>query len=201
VYNPLTSKYALSCPQQGQAWLPLSAFRTLDRLPGPAHPAVFSVLFACPCGGVHPGFVTHDDLDVAPLGLGAGGTFRNLMTTRDDLLEVELSSLAATRIGAGEWPWSFFCLREARPKPITPSAITLIAPGEDRFGVAVRCPSCAAISVNLVTREHVDIPFWNDKRVTVVDHVFDEPGLDAVDVFQEGLTSARFGEMTIDLEI
>jgi hypothetical protein len=201
MYNPLTSTYALSCPHGGHAWLPLSSFRTLDRLPGPTHPAVFSVFFECPCGEVHPGLVTHDDLDVAPLGLGTGTTFRNLMTAQDDLLETELSSLAATRIGAGEWPWSFFCLLEARPRPITPSAIALIAPGEGRFGVAVRCPACSTISVNLVTRAHVDIPFWNDRQVTVLDHVFEEPRLHAVDAFREELSSTRFGEMRMDLEI
>jgi hypothetical protein len=201
VYNPLTSKYALSCPHRGRAWLPLSSFRTLDRLPGPTHPAVFSVCFACPCGGVHPSFVTHDDLDVAPLGLGPSGTFRNLMTAQDDPLEIELSSLAATRIGAGEWPWSFFCLLEARPRPITPSAIALITPGENRFAVAVRCPWCSTISVNLVSREHVDIPFWNDRQVTVLEHVFAEPGVHAVDVLRKELDSAYFDEKRLDLEL
>src|SRR5688500_20349703 len=45
------------------------------------------------------------------------------------------------------------------------SAFAVIAPGDASVGVAVRCPSCAAVSVNLVSRQHVDIPFWNDARV------------------------------------
>jgi hypothetical protein len=201
MYNALTSMYALPCPHRGREWLPLSSFRTLDRLPGPTHPAVFSVVFACPCGDIHPGLVTHDDLDVAPLGLGTGGTFWNLMTAHADPLETEISNLAATRIRAGEWPWSFFCVREARPRPITPSTIALIAPGEGRFGVVVRCPSCSTISVNLVSREHVDIPFWNDAQVTVVDQVFAEPGLHEVDAFWDELGSVRSAERRMNFEL
>ena len=49
----------------------LSAFRSFERLPGAAHPAVFRVRFACPCGGEHDGLLTHEELDWAPLGLAA----------------------------------------------------------------------------------------------------------------------------------
>lgn len=201
VYDALTSTYALSCPHHGHTRLPLSSFRTLDRLPGASHPAVFRVSFACSCGDEHPGLVSHHDLDVAPLGLGLGGTFRNLMTARDDPLETELATVAASRIGAGEWPWSFFCFPEACPRPMTPSAIALIAPGERSCGLAVRCPSCSAVSVNLVTRAHVDIPFWNDASVGVIDHVFEEDVVRAVDAFRADLLSARFDERRLDLEL
>ena len=34
------------------------------------------------------------------------------------------------RIKAGEWPWSFFCWPEERPRPVFPSAFTLLAPSE-----------------------------------------------------------------------
>jgi len=204
MYDPLTSTYTLPCPHGREARLPLSSFRALERLAGPVRPAVFSVFFACPCGEEHPGLVSHDELDVAPLGLGADGTFRNLMTARDDPLAVELVSLAATRIGAGEWPWSFFCYLESCPRPMTPSAIALIAPAgtgtRDSLGVAVRCPSCSSTSVNLVSRHHVDIPFWNDSEVAVVDHVFEDDALRVVDAFRAELLSARFDERRMDLE-
>ena len=59
----------------------LSAFRSLERLPGASHPAVYRVVFACSCGGEHEGLVTHDDLDWAPLG-ASGAEFFNLMTAR-----------------------------------------------------------------------------------------------------------------------
>src|SRR5207237_725618 len=66
----------------------LSRFRRLERLPGAAHPAVFGVRFECGCGDEHPGLVTHEELDWTPLGLGAGGSFLNLMTDRLEGLEV-----------------------------------------------------------------------------------------------------------------
>jgi hypothetical protein len=150
---------------------------------------------------MHPGFVTHEDLDLAPLGIGATGTFTNLMTSKEEPLESELSGLAATRIGAGEWPWCFVCLLESRPRPISPSAIALIAPEGERFGVAVRCPSCATVSVNLVSREHVDIPFWNDPQVAVLDHVFRGPRADDVDALGRELASIELDERTIEFAL
>ena len=75
----------------------------------------------------------------------------NLMTARLDDAGAELGELAATRIGAGEWPWSFYCYLEERPRPVTPSSFLCLAPGDDALGLAVRCPVCASISVNLVS--------------------------------------------------
>ena len=200
MYDPLTSRYSFACPHGAEARVPLSSFRLLERLPGPQHPAVYRVLFACHCGEEHPGLVAHDELDWAPLGAAAQTTFRNLMTSHDDSLAVELTEIAAARIGAGEWPWSFFCHLEARPRPMTPSALAVVAPAESCVGVAVRCPSCAAVSVNLVTREHVDIPFWNDVRVGVVDHTFGADALRAIEEFRAQLQSAQFDERRLDLE-
>jgi hypothetical protein len=200
VYDPLTTTYSFACPHGTDARVPLSAFRRLELLPGASHPAVYQVLFGCRCGDEHPGLVSHDDLDCAPLGIAAATPYRDLMTSRDGVLAAELADLAAARIGAGEWPWSFFCLLEGRPRPMTPSALEFVAAGGDSFGIAVRCPSCASVSVNLVTREHVDIPFWNDVRVGVVDHVFAADALRAVEEFRAELSSARFDEKRLDLE-
>ena len=207
MYDPLTGLYSLACPHHGEARLRLSSFRALDRLPGPSTPAVFSVLFACPCGEEHPGLVAHDDLDVAPLGLGTSLRFRNLLTARDDPVSGELTDLAATRIGAGEWPWSFFCYLEGRPRPITPSAIARIdergmddrGPDEGLLAVAVRCPACETTSVNVVTRLHVDVPFWNDPCVAVADHVFADEAVRAAEGFREELESAHFDERRLVL--
>ncbi len=201
MYDPLTSTYSFSCPHGRDTRVPLSAFRLLERLPGAAHPAVYHVLFACRCGDEHPGLVSHDDLDWAPLGATAGGTFRNLVTAHDDLVATELADVAAARIRAGEWPWSFYCFPEARPRPVTPSAFAVIAPGGGALGIAVRCPACSSVSVNLVTREHVDIPFWNDARVGVVGHVFQTDALRAIAEFRAELDSARFDERRLDLEL
>ena len=200
MYDPLTSTYTFSCPHEGEVRIALSCFRVLGRLAGPAHPAVYHVRFACRCGGDHDGLVSHDELDWAPLGSSASGTFHNLMTSRDDVLADELSERSATRIGAGEWPWSFYCLLEGRPRPVTPSAFSLIAPGGASYGVAVSCPACAAVSINLVTREHVDVPFWNDPRVGVVDHVLPADLERTMEAFRAELASARFDERRLHLE-
>jgi hypothetical protein len=172
----------------------------LEQLPGPLHPAVYSVVFACGCGEDHRGLVSHKDLDWAPLGGTTAASFHDLMTSRDGLLAAELAELAAVRIGAGEWPWSFFCRLEDRPRPMTPSALAVIAAGEASVGVAVRCPACSAVSVNIVTREHVDIPFWNDARVGVVGHTFEAEALRTIEEFRAQLDSAQFDERRLDLE-
>jgi hypothetical protein len=83
---------------------------------------------------------------------------------------------------------------------VTPSAFALIAPGEGSLGIAVQCPVCSAVSVNLVSREHVDVPFWNDARVGVVEHVFRRDALRAIEEFRAELHSARFDERRLDLE-
>ena len=175
MYDALTSRYGFSCPVRGETSVTLSAFRSLEALAGTSHPVVYRVTFACACGGEHAGLVTHEELDWAPLGFG-GERFFNLMTAQLEAVSVELSDLAARRIQAGEWPWTFFCLPEERPRPVFPSSFFLLAASDDAVGVAVKCPACARTSVNLVTHSHVDLPFHNDPEIGVVRHVFwDEP--------------------------
>ena len=200
MYDPLTTTYGFACPHGRRARVPLSAFRRLELLPGAAHPAVYQVVFGCACGEEHPGLVSHDDLDWAPLGAATAISFHNLMTSRADSLAGELTDLAALRIGAGEWPWSFFCLPEGRAA--ADDAVGARARGAGRRCVRNRgaLPVCSAVSVNLVTREHVDIPFWNDGRVGVVDHVFPADALRAVDEFRAALVSASFDEKRLELE-
>jgi hypothetical protein len=171
MYDQLTGRYGFACPARGDVSVPLSSFRVLERLPGAAHPAVYRVVFACDCGGEHDGLVAHDDLDWAPLA-GSGSEFLNLMTARFESVALELLDLAARRIRSGAWPWSFFCFAERRPRPVFPSAFRLLAGGGGDMGLAVECPSCGNASVNVVSREHVDVPFHNDASVGVVEHVF-----------------------------
>jgi hypothetical protein len=197
VYDALTSRYTFSCPARGESRVSLSAFRELERLPGTAHPAVFRVRFACPCGEHHLGLVPHAELDWAPLGLGEG-VFLNLMTARLEALSAELADVAARRIQAGEWPWSFFCYPEERPRPVFPSSFFLIAPGDGSLGLAVRCPTCARTSVNLVSREHVDLPFHNDPEIGVVRHVFADDALATLEAFRAELYSAGFDVRRLD---
>src|SRR5215211_4696253 len=182
MYDALTTRYTFSCPERGQARVALSSFR-------------------CACGHEHPGLVSHDDLDWAPLGLGGDASFLNLMTATVDPVEPELADFAARRIQAGEWPWSFFCYAEERPRPVFPSAFVVLAPsgrGED-VGLAVRCPVCASISINLVTAQHLDVPFHNDREVGVVEHVFALDLERAVEEFAAELYSSHFDSRRLGL--
>jgi hypothetical protein len=202
MYDTLTTSYTFACPIHGETHVRLSRFRRLEQLPGTQHPAVYRVDFDCGCGDEHPGLVTHDDLDWAPLGFGDGTMFVNLMTSRVEPLAGELGDLAATRIKAGQWPWSFFCWPEERPRPVYPSAFRLLAPAAsgDRVGLAVRCPVCGKVSVNLVTRAHVDVPFVNDREVGVVEHVFEHDAVATVDEFRAELWGESFDARRLGLE-
>jgi hypothetical protein len=193
MYDALTTTYTFSCPTHGETRVRLSGFRQLEELPGPSHPAVYRVEFACGCGEDHPGLVTHDELDWAPLGL-VEGTYVNLMTSRVDSVASELGDLAARRIQSGDWPWSFFCYPEERPRPVFPSSFKLLAPGvrEGVVGVVVRCPDCGRLSINVVTRAHVDMPFHNDREVGVVEHVLESDAATLVAEFREELSSSSF---------
>jgi len=199
MYDAMAGRYTFSCPRAGECRVSLSSFRTLERLPGAAHPVVYRVRFACSCGDEHDGLVSHDELDWAPLGL-EGGVFLNLMTSRLEPVAAELGELAAARIGAGEWPWSFFCYPEERPRPVFPSAFMLLMPGEGTLGLAVRCPACTRTSVNLVSREHVDVPFHNDREVGVVEHVFEGDVHATLEEFRAELWSSRFDARRLALE-
>jgi hypothetical protein len=201
MYDTLTTSYTFNCPIHGETHVRLSRFRRLEQLPGTQHPALFRVEFECGCGEAHPGLVSHDDLDWAPLGLHDDTAYVNLMTSRVEALAVELGDLAAVRIGAGEWPWSFFCWPEDRPRPVFPSAFKLLAPAAsgDRVGLAVRCPACGKVSVNLVSPGHVDVPFVNDREVGVVQHLFHEDATATIAQFNEELWSGSFDARRLGL--
>jgi hypothetical protein len=199
MYDPLTSRYAFSCPTRGETHVLLSAFRSIEQLPGAVHPAVFRVRFDCTCGKEHDGLVTHDDLDWAPLGLDAG-EFLNLMTARLEPAGAELGELAAARIRSGEWPWSFFCYPENQPRPVFPSSFTLLTAAEGTVVLAVRCPSCRRLSLNLVSQPHVDVPFHNDREIGVVEHMFAEDALGTLEEFRAELWSTSFDARRLALQ-
>jgi hypothetical protein len=198
MYDGLTGRYAFPCPHRGEARVPLSSFRTLARLPGARHPAVYSVVFACSCGEEHEGLVTHDELDWAPLG-ASDGCFFNVMTMRFEPVVHELLDRAAALIRAGVWPWSFFCYPEGSARPIFPSAFRVLAASGDEVGVAARCPTCDSTSVNFVTRRHVDEPFFHDRNVTVLEHVFASDDEDVVAAFRATLAAGSFRARRRDL--
>jgi hypothetical protein len=202
MYDTLTTSYTFNCPIHGEAHVRLSRFRRLEQLPGAQHPAVYRIEFDCGCGGDHAGLVTHGELDWAPLGLQDETTFVNLMTSRAESLATELGDLAAVKIKAGEWPWTFFCWPEERPRPVFPSAFKLLAPAAsgDRVGLLVRCPACGKVSINLVSLAHVDVPFVNDREVGVVEHLFGEDAASSVEEFHAELWSGSFDARRLALE-
>ncbi len=200
MYDVLTTRYTFSCPSRGETSVRLSSFRRLERLAGASHPVVYKVSFECTCGEEHPGLVSHDELDWAPLGLDAG-SFLNLMTARLEPVEIELSDLAARRIQSGDWPWSFYCYPEERPRPVSPSSFFLLVPGgrEKRLGLAVRCPACERVSLNLVSPGHIDVPFHNDDVIGVVEHVFAHDALQTIEDFRAELYSVSFDARRLHL--
>jgi len=200
MYDGLTTRYTFPCPEHGDTRVALSSFRRLERLPGTAHPALYRVDFECRCGAEHAGLVTHDELDLAPLGLGADVSFLNLMTDRLEAVELELAELAAARIGAGEWPFSFSGSTENQARPVFPSSFALLAASHGAVGLAVRCPACDRTSINLVSEPHVDLPFHNDAEIGVVEHVFEADAAHAVEEFAAELHSARFDARRLALE-
>jgi hypothetical protein len=202
MYDALTGRYTFSCPERGEARVTLSSFRRVEQLPGPSQPAVFGIEFGCSCGAEHPGLVSHDELDWAPLGLGGERSFLNLMTDTLDPVDAELADFAARRIQAGEWPWSFFCYAEERSRPVFPSAFVVLAPagGGEEVGVAVRCPACSSVSINLVSAQHLDVPFHNDREIGVVQHLFAVDAERVLDEFAEELYSATFDTRRLGLQ-
>jgi hypothetical protein len=202
MYDVLTTRYTFPCPARGKTSVRLSQFRVVERLPGPAHPAVYRIRFDCTCGDGHDALVTHGELDWAPLGVDAREeSFVNLMTARTEAVGQELGARSAHLIQGGRWPWSFFCYPEELPRPVFPSFFTLIAPGAggDRVGVAVRCPACARTSINLVTPAHIDLPFHDDPEIGVVAHVFAADAETTLERFREELYSATFDARRLHL--
>ena len=171
----------------------LSDFRRLERLPGTVHPAVYRVSFACSCGDDHIGLVAHNDLDWAPLGL-TEGEFVNLMTNRVEPLAAEFGDLAIRRIEAGNGRGASSAIQRSDPARCSRRSFWLLGPGVGRgtVSVAVRCPACGRASVNLVSAEHVDVPFHNDPEIGVVEHVFAADVEQAVEEFRTELYSGSF---------
>src|SRR5437868_13412561 len=70
MYDVLRASYRFHCPHRPPGQLrtvALSRFRSIERLPGAAHPGVFRITYLCDCGDDHVGLVAHDDLDYGPM--------------------------------------------------------------------------------------------------------------------------------------
>jgi len=51
----------------------------------------------------------------------------------------------------------------------------------------------------VVSESHVDLPFWNDRTVGVVEHVFDGSSLPPIATFRTELHSAVFDQRRLEL--
>ena len=76
----------------------------------------------------------------------------------------------------------------------------LFRSGGAEVGIAVRCPVCASVPINLVSSQHLDLPFHNDREIGVVEHIFGPDAERAVEEFASELYSARFDSRRLDLQ-
>ena len=176
--DQLRNMYQLRCPElDGTTWVPVSAFRVVRRLRGATSPAVFRVEFDCSCGNRHETLVAHDRLDWSPLGTDSHETYTNLLTGRRELVATELLDQATVQLRRGNWPWTFWCHPESTMRAGFPSSLRFVTPehdhGNDRVGVLVRCFSCERHTVNIVSRDHLDVPWHNDAKIAFVAQLFD----------------------------
>jgi hypothetical protein len=205
VYDVLRAAYRFGCPHRPpdvRETVVLSGFRRVERLAGAARPALFRVEYRCGCGEDHVGLVAEGDLDYAPLGAASAVEFRNLMTGRVEPVAVEIAEIVRAEVGRGNWPWRLYCAAEARVRPVFPSALALVAPGgrDGAVGVAMRCPGCGAVSINLVTRAHLDVPFYHDRVVRYLARPFVDAREVTVERFHDELHSGRFDAERAELE-
>ena len=130
MYDALTARYTFACPRREQAHVALSSFRALERLPGATHPAVYRVRFECSCGEEHPGLVSHDDLDWAPLGGQARRVRRpdDLPRRRQRRRSCARPRRRTCRRGSGRGA-SSATRRDARGRSSRPRS-SLLAPGD-----------------------------------------------------------------------
>ncbi|MGN6379032.1 MAG: hypothetical protein ACTHNU_08795 [Gaiellales bacterium] len=197
MYDPLRARYRFHCPHQPEgerSSVPLSAFRRLERLPGAAHPALYRVEFGCRCGEDHAGLLSHGDLDYGPLG-EVEVEFQNLLTGRSEKVGGEMAELARQQVQRGNWPWCLYCSREARLTPVYPSCLQLVLPHEtsaDLVGVAMRCPGCEHMTVNLVSADHLDVPFYHDRVVHYLDRPYGDERDLTLERFHDQLHSSHF---------
>jgi len=83
---------------------------------------------------------------------------------------------------------------------VFPSSFTLLTAAAGTVGLAVRCPSCRRLSLNLVSHPHVDVPFHNDREIGVVEHVFAEDAATTLEAFRAELWSASFDARRLALD-
>ena len=120
MYDALTGRFTFPCPARGEARVTLVVLSPA-RAPSGRRASRPSTTCSSPVAAATNTTASSATTTSTgrPLGL-QGGVFYNLMTAQLDGVAAELSDAAARRIQAGEWPWSFFCYPEDRPRPVFP---------------------------------------------------------------------------------
>jgi hypothetical protein len=160
---------------------------------------VYRVVWACSaCAGDHVGLISHDELDYGPFETRDTVAFWDPLTGRlgGDLAH-ELLEAAADRLKRGVWPRSFWCSAEERMRPGYPSALSWIDALRELVGIAVACSTCGETSLNLVSRKHLDEPFFHDAVVGAVSRPVGE--ISEIERFRAELWSSRFDDRRTDL--
>lgn len=195
MFDVLRNHYELRCPATGAtAGVSLSRFRSVRRLRGAEHPAVFRVVFDCDaCSGRHESLISHDRLDWEPLGIDIPTAFTDLVSGSRALLGSELAGSASARLKQGGWPWTFFCHPESAIRPGFPSSLRLVAPTEgtdaERIGVTVRCFHCQRLTVNIVSRSHLDVPWYSDPHIAYLGVLLRDDQITTEERFRHQLAS------------
>ena len=68
------------------------------------------------------------------------------------------------------------------------------------LSLGLGCPACGHVSVNLVSPEHVDLPFHNDREIGVLQHVLSGDAERMVEEFCDELDSGHFDARRLDLD-
>ena len=169
--------------------------------PGAAHPAVYGVAFDCALRRRSTRASSRTTSSTGRRSGSAAGGFLNLMTARLEAVEAELADLAARRIQAGEWPWSFFCYPEERPRPVFPSSFFLLAPGGGGERRARRAlPGLRTASRSTSSRTSTSTcRSTTTREIGVVEHVFAGDARATVEEFRAELYSGRFDARRLTL--
>ena len=81
-------------------------------------------------------------------------------------------------------------------RPGYPSALAWVDGLEQLVGCAVRCATCGETSLNMVSRRHLDEPFFHDRVVHAVERPVGE--IAEIERFRAELWSRRFDEHRTD---
>ena len=203
MYDALTTRYTFACPARGETSVRLSAFRrgrpAARRRPPGRVPRPLRLRLRR--GTPRPRLTR-------PTRLGAARPRR-----ARDVPEPDDSPTRAARLGvrrpddpprsrpeSGPGASSATPRSDRGPCSRPSSASSPQAHPTASIGLAVLCPACVRISINLVTHEHVDLPFHNDAEIGVVQHVFTSDTTQTLDEFRARLYSSDFDARRLQLE-